>query len=327
MRRRTFIAALGGAAAWPMVVRAQQDRMRLIGVLMGFADDADSQIRLAAFRQRLAALGWSEGNNLRIELRWTAGDINLATALAKELVALQPEAILAFTTHATEALQRETQSIPVVFVSVPDPIGSGFVKSLSHPESNVTGFVNLEASMAEKWLELLKEIAPRTTHVTVILNPQTASFANYYLGPLQAVAPKLGVTVLPTPVQTEADIETALSKIAHNSSSGVVIMLDSFMFVHRKLIIDLTARHNIPAINPFTEMTVEGGLISYSGNGPDLFNRAAAYIDRILRGAKPSELPVQAPTKFNLVINLKTAAALGLTVPPALLATADEVIE
>jgi putative ABC transport system substrate-binding protein len=330
MRRREFIKLIAsGATAWPLVARAQQpERMRRIGILMGRAEsDPQAQTRVAAFKQGLAALGWSEGSNLRIDLRWSAGDINRAASLAKELMALQPDAILADTTPGTAAIQHETKSVPIVFVAVNDPVGSGFVESLPRPGGNLTGFLNLEATLAEKWLELLKEIAPPTTRVAVPFNPQTAPFAEYYLGPLQAMARKLGVTLFPTSVGNEDDIETAIRQIASAPGGGLILMSDSFLFVHRKLILDLTARHKIPAINPIRELTMEGGLISYGVEGTDLLVRAASYIDRVLRGAKPSELPVQAPTKFELVINLKTAKALGLEIPPSLLARADEVIE
>jgi putative tryptophan/tyrosine transport system substrate-binding protein len=329
MRRREFIAALGGALVSPLAVRAQQaERMRRIGVLMGWAEaDPVAQAEFTAFRQGLAALGWSEGSNLRIDLRWSAADISRAASFAKELVALQPDAILASTTPVTAAIQHETKVIPIVFVHVSDPVGSGFVESLPHPGGNTTGFINLEATLVEKWLELLKEIAPRTTRVAVMFNPQTAPYAEYYLSQLQAVAPKLGVTPFTTPVRSDDDIGNAFTKIAIDRGIGLISMIDSFMFVHRKLIIELAAHYKIPAISFVTDMTVEGGLISYSTDVIDLFVRAAPYIDRILRGAKPTELPVQGPTKFELVINLKTAKALGLDVPPALLGRADKVIE
>jgi putative tryptophan/tyrosine transport system substrate-binding protein len=328
VRRREFIAGLGSAAAWPVVARAQQgERMRRIGVLMALAEaDPRAQAYFAAFRQGLATLGWNAGSNLRIDVRWAAGDVQRAASFAKELVALQPDAILAHTTPVTAAIQRETKIIPIVFLSVADPVGSGFVESLSHPGGNVTGFTNLEATLVEKWLELLKEIAPRTTRVAVMFNPQTAPYAEYFLGPLQAVAPKLGVTTFTTPVRSDDDIEAAFRKMASDQGSGLIGMTDGFMYVHRKLIIELAARHKIPAISFVRDVPEEGGLISY-GDPPELFARAAPYVARILRGAKPAELPVQAPTKFELVINLKTAKALGLEVPHSLLARADEVIE
>jgi putative ABC transport system substrate-binding protein len=325
--RREFSAALGGAAAWPFVALA--DEVRRVGVLLGYSEnDPQVQTAFSSFKQKLTQLGWSEDSNLRLDLRWTAGEITRATSLAKELVSLRPDAILTSTTPVTAAVHHETKTIPIVFAQVSDPIGSGFVESLSHPGGNITGFVNLEASMAEKWLELLKEIAPGTTGVGIMFNPQTAPYAEYYLKPIQAAAPKLGVTAFPIPVQKDNAIEMAIMELAHDhSGSGLILMTDSFMQVHRRLIIELTTRHKIPAMSYGRDVPVEGGLISYGVDGPDLFARAAPYVDRLLRGAKPTELPVQAPTKFELVINLQTAKALGLTVPPTLLVRADDVIE
>jgi putative ABC transport system substrate-binding protein len=327
--RRAFIAALGGAAAWPVVARAQQsDKTRRIGVLEVMAEtDPVEQQSFAAFKQALAALGWNEGSNLHIDLRRSAGDINRASSLAKELVALQPDVIFTGSTPNTMAIHRQTQTIPIVFVAVSDPVGSGFVESLSHPGGNITGFINLEGTLAEKWLELLKEIAPGTKRVAVMFNPQTAPFAQYYLRPIENMAPKLGVTTFPLPVGNDNDIESAIEELARGRDSGLIAMVDSFVLVHRKLIIELAARHQIPTVYADKNMTMEGGLISYGVTLSDLFSRAAVYVDRILRGAKPAELPVQGPTKFELVINLKTAKALGLTVPPSILARADQVIE
>jgi putative ABC transport system substrate-binding protein len=328
--RREFITLLGSAAAtWPISARAQQpDRMRRIGVLMGYAeDDPEAQSRLAAFTQRLAALGWAEGQNLRIDYRWAAGNANLASAFAKELLALQPEVILSNTTPVTAALHRETRTVPLVFLIVSDPIGSGFVESLPRPGGNITGFVNLEASLVEKWIELLKEIAPEVVRVAVMFNPQTAPYAEYYMQPLQAAAPAFGVKPFTSPVQSISDIEVAIAALARAPGGGLIVMTDSFMTVHRKSIIDLTARYKVPAISFISVMTKEGGLISYGVDITDLFAQSALYVDRILRGTKPADLPVQLPTKFELVINLKTAKALGLTVPRTLLARADEVIE
>ncbi len=329
MRRRAFFVVLGGAAAWPLAAQAQQpNRVRRIGVLMGYAEtDLTALAFLAAFKQGLAVLGWNEGKNLYIELRWTAGNINRAVSFAKELVALQPDAILANTTPITATLQHETKAIPIVFVAVADPVGSGLVESLAHPGGNITGFLNMEGTLAEKWLELLKEIAPRTIRVALMFNPQTAPYAEYYLRPLQTVAPKLGVTTLATPVRGIDDIETVFAKLSPDRGDGLILMNDSFMFIHRKLIVELAARYKLPAIYFVREMTAEGGLISYGVVTADSFARAAQYVDHILRGAKPAELPLQAPTKFELVINAKTAKALGLTIPDKLLSTADELIE
>jgi putative ABC transport system substrate-binding protein len=330
MKRRAFIAGLGSAAAWSVVARAQQSqKTRLVGVLMGFADssDPDGQARLAAFRQALAALGWREGDNLRIEVRWGAGDVNRSTSAAKELVGTRPDVILSHATLATDAVHRATSSIPIVFVAVPDPIGSGFVESLPHPGGNMTGFLNFEATVAEKWLELLKEIAPRTARVGFMFNPRSAPYAEYHLKPLQNMAPKLGVTVFSMHVWSDGDIETALGKMANDPGCGLILAVDIFLFVHRQVIVDLTARYNIPMISAVKELPMEGALMSYGPNGVDLLVRSASYVDRILRSEKPSELPVQAPTKFELVVNLKTAKALALDVPSSLIARADEVIE
>src|SRR3984893_17825542 len=329
MRRRDFITILGGAAAtWPLATRAEQPgRMQRIGVLMGYDENNPrAQYLLSAFKQELAALGWFEDRNLRIDHRWAAGDVNRADAFAKELVALRPNVILSNTTPVTAALHRETKTIPLVFVVVSDPVGSGFVESLPRPGGNITGFVNLEASLVEKGLELLKEIAPRVTRVGVMFNPQTASYAEYYLQPLEAVASKFDVKVFAAPVHSEADIDTLIIQLGHEPGGGLIVMTDSFNVVHRKSIVAATRQNNVPAIMDYL-LFREGGLISYGVDIFDLFRRAAGYVDRILRGSKPAELPVQLPTKFQLLVNLKTAKALGLTIPPSLLARADEVIE
>jgi putative ABC transport system substrate-binding protein len=328
LRRREFIAALGSAAVgWPLAVRAQQPERR-IGVLMGYAEgDAQAQSRLAAFKQGLTALGWTEGHNLHIDIRWAAGDVNRATAFAKELLTLQPEVILSNTTPVTVALHRETKSVPLVFVIVSDPIGSGFVESLPRPGGNVTGFINLEASLVEKWLELLKEVAPQVTRVAVMFNPQTAPYAEYYLQPLEAAAPKFGVKPFKAAVRNDADIEAVVAGLGREPNGGLIAMTDSFLLVHRKLVIDLTTRHKVPSMYFLSEVPAEGGLISYGVDAADQFLRAASYVDRILRGAKPADLPVQVPTKYELDINLKAAKALGLTIPQSILLRANKVIE
>ena len=327
MIRRAFIAGLAGAAAWPIISRAQQlDGKRGVGVLMGSAETPELQARVAAFKQALAALGWNESNML-LDVRWSAGDVSRAGSLAKELVALKPDVILTETTPSTAAVHHETNSIPIVFAVVSDPVGSGFVKSLPRPGGNATGFINIEATFVQKWLELLKEIAPNTTRAAVIFNPETATYVDYYLGPLRDVASNLGVMLVTAPVRNDDEIRSAITELAHDRAAGLIVMTDIFMYVHRKLVIELTARHKVPTVGFITDMTAEGGLISYSTDITDLFVRAASYVNRILRGTKPLDLPVQVPTKFELVINLKTAKTLGLTVPPALLARADEVIE
>ena len=329
MRRREFITLLGGAAvAWPCAAQAQTDKLRRVGVLMGYAEnDPEAQIRFAAFVKRLAALGWIEGNNLRMEVRWSAGDVNRATALAKELVSLKPEVILANTTPVSNALQRQTQTIPLVFVVVSDPIGSGFVQSLSRPGGNMTGFINLEASMVEKWLEFLKEIAPSVTRAAVMFNSQTAPYAEYYLKHVRMSARILGIDPVVADVQSEAEIEATIAKLGREVGNGLVVITDSFMTVHRRAIIRSTTLHKVATVSFLSNMARDGALISYGVDVADLFQRSADYVDRILRGAKPADLPVQAPTKFELVLNLKTAKALGLEVPTTLLVRANEVIE
>ena len=268
-----------------------------------------------------------EGHNLRIDVRWSAGDVNGASAFAKELVALRPEVILSSTTPVTAALQRETRTIPIVFTVVVDPVGSGFVKTLSHPGGNITGFLSFESSLVEKWLQLLKEIAPRVTRAAVMFNPDTAPYAEYYLQPLGAAAPKLGLKTFTATVRGESDIHEAITGLGREPGGGLIVMPDSFNFVHRKSIIALTARHKVPTIYYTGVWSEEGGLISYGVDITDLFRRAAPYVDRILRGAKPAELPVQQPSKFEMVVNRKTAEALGLKIPQSVLLRADRVIE
>ncbi|HEY1364800.1 MAG TPA: ABC transporter substrate-binding protein [Xanthobacteraceae bacterium] len=327
--RREILALLGGGAAWPFAAAAQERGLpRRLGVLMGYAEnDAEGLARVAAFKERLANLGWIESRNLRTELRWSAGDIGRASELARELVALQPDVILANATPSTAAVQRETRRIPVVFVPASDPIGSGFVESLARPGGNITGFINLESTLIQKWLELLKEIAPRVTRAAVIFNPQTAPYADYYLRSLPSAAEKLGVATFAAPVADQSGIASLVASLAGEAGGGLVVMTDSGMFVHRRTIIEQAALHKVPAIYWVSNIPFEGGLLSYGVDYVDLFRRAATYVDRILRGARPQDLPVQQPTRFELVVNVKAATALGLEVPPALLARADEVIE
>jgi putative ABC transport system substrate-binding protein len=330
MRRREFISLLGvTAVAWPSLVTAQSaDRPRRIGVLMGYAEtDREAQSRLAAFKERLPAFGWMEDRNLKLDTRWSAGDLSRASTFAKELVALQPDVILANTTPVSLALQRETRTIPIVFTIVSDPVGSGLVTTLSRPGGNITGFINLESSLVEKWLELLKEIAPHVTRVAVMFNPQTAPYADYYLRPLSLAAQKFGVETFSAIVRSQADIAQVIIALGREAGSGLIAMADSFLFVHRKSIIELTERYKLPAIYWVDNIPAEGGLISYGVDYYEIFRRAASYVDRILRGAKPVDLPVEQPTKFKLIINLKTAKALGLTVSSILLVRADELIE
>jgi putative ABC transport system substrate-binding protein len=330
MRRREFTSlVLGAAMAWPLVSRAQQSgRVLLIGVLMGFAEnDPIAQSMVAAFRSALPKLGWTEGSNVRIDLRWAGPDPERAKALAKELAGLRPDALLGQTTPVVRALASEMPNSPIVFVTVSDPIGSGFAASLARPGGNITGFINLEPTIGGKWLDLLKEIAPRLTRVAVMFNPQTAPYTEIYLLPMEAAGKQFGVKPFAAPVHREADIEKVISELGREPDSGLIAMTDGFMTVHRKATVELAMRHKVPLMYFISVVPREGGLISYGIDLTNEFQRTASYVDRILRGAKPAELPVQLPTKFELVINLKTAKVLGLTIPPSLLATADDVIE
>jgi putative tryptophan/tyrosine transport system substrate-binding protein len=329
MRRRDFITLLGGAvAAWPVAALAQQvNQLRRVGVLLGWSENELEKSWFASFIQGLAQFGWAEGNNLRIELHWAGGDVDRMRSLAKELVESRPDVIVSSTTPATAALQRETRTIPIVFVVVSDPVGAGFVTSLPRPGGNITGFINIEAAMGGKWLEILKEVAPRVTRVGIMFNPDTApGGGHYFLDSFQAAARSLGVEGTTAPVRSDADIEMVMTSLARDQG-GLIVMTDSFMQVHRATIITLASRSMMPIVYPEPFFTKDGGLIAYGPNYLDLFRRAAASVDRILRGTKPSDLPVQIPTKFDLAINLKTAKALGLTVPAILQAAADEVIE
>jgi putative ABC transport system substrate-binding protein len=328
MRRREFVAGLGGAAAWPLVARAQQPMPR-IGVLMGYAEnDPEAQARVQALLQGLENAGWHAGRNVQIDYRWASADVTRIKAYAKELVAQRPDIILANTTPVTAALKLETSTIPIVFVIVSDPVGAGFVASLPRPGGNITGFINFEESMSGKWLELLREIAPAVTRTAIMFNPVTApGGGDYFFRPFKAAASALGVEAIATPVRSTADIEGALAGLAGQPGGGLVISTDSFMTVNRKLIISLAERHKLPTVYPLGVYAKGGGLIGYGPDYHDLFRRSALYVDRILRGAKPQDLPVQVPTKFELVLNLKAAKALGLTAPSQLLARADEVIE
>jgi putative tryptophan/tyrosine transport system substrate-binding protein len=330
MRRRDLFKVVGGAVAWPLAARAQQgERMRRIGVLMGYAEsDSDAQARVAAFRDGLQKLGWTEGRNIQIDTRWPIpADLESMQRFAKELVALQPEVILSHITPTTAALLQQTRSIPIVFATVADPVGSGFVASFSRPGGNVTGFTSIEPTMAGKWLELLKEIAPRVARVAFLFNPVTAPYAEYFLNPLKAAALPFGVEVIAAPVRDTSELESIVAAQAREPNSGLIVTPDSFTHVHRAEITSLAARYRLPAVYPFRVFAEFGGLLSYGNDEHDNFRRAAVYVDRILRGARPSELPVQAPVKFELVINIKTARALGLDVPVQLQQRADEVIE
>jgi putative ABC transport system substrate-binding protein len=330
MRRREFITLLGGAAtSWPFAARAQQpERMRRIGVLMAFADsDPTGQAYVAAFREGLQEFGWTDGRNIRIDYRWGALDLDLLQRSAEELVTLQPDLILAQGTPGAVSLLQQTRTIAIVFVNTTDPIGGGLVPRLSRPGGNITGFMNNEASMSGKWLELLKEIAPRVARVAFLFNPATATFAEYYLNPFRAAAAAFGVEATAAPVHDTSELETVVAAQARAPNGGVIVMPDAFMNAHRAEVTSLAARYRLPAIYPHRFFAEVGGLLTYGSDNPDNWRRAATYVDKILKGAKPSDLPVQAPVKFELTINLKTAKALGLDVPLHLQQLADEVIE
>ena len=331
MERRTFLSLVsGGILATPLAAGAQQTGpMRRIGVLMGLAEsDPPAQARVGAFRRGLQALGWTEGRNVHIDIRWaTSSNAPAMQRFAKELVALQPDLILSHNTPTTATLLQHTRTIPIVFAVVSDPIGSGFVASFPRPGGNVTGFTNIEPTMASKWLELLKEVAPRVARVAFLFNPVSAPFAEYYLGPFQAAAVSVAMEAIPTPVRNVSELESAIAAQARTPNGGLVVMTDSFLVTHREKITSLAARYRLPAVYSTGAFTELGGLLSYGSDLVDNFRRAATYADRILKGAKPSELPVQAPAKFELTINLKTAKELGLDVPLLLQQRADAVIE
>jgi putative ABC transport system substrate-binding protein len=330
VKRRAFITLLGSAAAaWPLAARAQQgERVRRIGVLMAYAEsDREAQTVVTAFRDGLQKVGWTEGHNIRIDIRWAAEVRELMQQFAKELVALQPDVILSQTTPTTAALLHQTRTIPIVFATVADPVGSGFVVSFPQPGGNVTGFNVSEPTLAGKFLELLKEIAPRVARVAMLFNPSTAPYAEFYLTPFKAAAASLGLEAITAPVHDRSELESIVAAQARTPNSGLTVMPDGFMNVHRAEITSLAARYRLPAVYPYRFFVELGGLLSYGPDQTDNFRRAATYVDRILKGAKPSELPVQAPVKFEMTINLKTAKTLGLDVPLHLQQRADEVIE
>jgi putative ABC transport system substrate-binding protein len=330
MRRRDFITLIGSAATvWPLATRAQQsNRVRRLAVYMTLAEgDPEAKREFAALQQGLAALGWVEGSNFHIDTRWATADPNSVRTSAAELVKLAPDVILASATDGLAAFRQETQTIPTVFVSVSDPVGQGFVESLAHPGDNITGFTAFEFSMGGKWIGTLKEISPSVQRIAVMFNPKTAPYFRLFLPSIEAGATPFSVKPIATPVQDLAEIESAMMALAAERNVGLICLSDSFTSVHRKTIISLAARHAIPAMFPWREFASDGGLLSYGPDRVDMYWRAPAYIDRILKGARAADLPVQQPTKFEFVINLKTAKALGLDVPATLLARADEVIE
>ena len=329
MRRREVITLLGGAAvSWPLAAHAQQpERMRRMGVLISIEEtDPEAQARVSAFREGLQALGWSEGRNVRADYRYVAGDVGRAERYAAEMVAQGVEVIVANSSPLLTAIQRQTRTFPIVFVQVADPVGGGFVESLSRPGGNTTGFTTFEYTIGAKWLELLKEIAPGIVRAAVLRDPTfTAAAAQY--GAIQTAAPSFRVQIRPVGVRDAAEIERAIELFARDPHGGLIVLPGPLASIYRDAIIASALRHALPTVYPYRYFTIRGGLISYGFDNLDLFRRAAAYVDRILKGEKPADLPVQAPTKYELIINLKTAKSLGLEVPPMLLARADEVIE
>jgi len=330
MKRRAFIALFSGAAAaLPLVVRAQpRERMRHIGVLTHLAaDDPEGQSRLAAFLQGFQEVGWAVGRNVTVDVRWAGADVELMKRFAKELVALEPDLIFTSSTPAAAAMRQATHTIPVIFVLVADPVGTGIVTSMPRPGGNVTGFTPIVASLGGKWVELLKEIAPRISRVTLLFNPPAATFIESYLNPFKAAAASLGMEAIIAPVDNMLELQSLVTSQAREQNSGLVVIPDAFTELHRAEIVSLAVRHRVPAVNWSRSFAEGGGLISYGPYLVEEFRRAASYADRILKGEKPSELPVQTPVTFELVINMKTATALGLTVPDKLRVSADEIIE
>jgi putative ABC transport system substrate-binding protein len=327
--RREFIGVLGGAAAWPLAARAQQPgRVRRIGVLMAIAENEEGRARIAAFRDALHRLGRVEGRNIQIEIRWAAGDKVKLQDFAKELVSLKPDVVLANTTPAARALQQHTSEIPVVFVFVADPVGDGLVTSLAKPGGNLTGFTSFEFSVASKWLELLKECVPSIRRVAMLFNPSTAPGGGWpYVHTAEAAASSFAVQIVGTPVASGEEIEQVLGQFAQRPNSGLIVVADAFTTARAELIVARAAHKRLPALYPLRLFATAGGLLSYGIDSIGPFGQAASYIDRVLKGERPADLPVQAPTKFQLVINLKTARALGIDIPLTLLARADEVIE
>jgi putative ABC transport system substrate-binding protein len=326
MKRREFMILLGGAAAWPLAAHAQQpDRVRRVGVLMGIADDPEGQARVMVFKQALHALGWTEGRNVQFIYRWSAGDVVHARQFAKELLDLRSDVILTNSTPVAVAVRDTTRTTPTVFVQVSDPVTAGVVQSLARPGGNLTGFTNFEPSIASKWLELLKRVAPNITRVAYLFNPNTAPL--FYARAVETAAPVLSVKPFAAAVHNADEMEHVIEQFAHAPDSALLVLPDLFTATNRRSIIALAAQHRLPAVYPARYFVASGGLMSYGIELLETYRQAASYVDRILKGEKPADLPVQAPTRYELVINLKAAKALGLTVPPTLLARADEVIE
>jgi len=332
MTRREFVSLLGGAAAWPLAAQAATAqpsyRVRRIAMLSGLAaTDPEVQARVAALQQGLKELGWTEGRNVSIDFRWGTGERDQMRAFARELIDLKPDLIVGMTTPAVTALVQETTTIPILFVNIVDPLGRGFVSNMARPGGNVTGFLNFEFSMGGKWLETLKRIAPAVKRAALLFNPDTAPFAGSFVRVAEAAAPSFGIEPIATLAHDDGELKRTVADFAAKPAGGLIILPDAFTTGHRDLIVALAARYRLPAVYPLRVFAASGGLISDGVDPSDIFRRAASYVDRILKGANPGDLPVQAPTKFELVINLKTANALGLNVPPMLLARAHEVIE
>jgi putative ABC transport system substrate-binding protein len=328
MRRRDFITLLGGAAAtWPLAARAQANRLRRIGVLMPYIEsDPEGQANIAAFRSALQSLGWLEGRNVRLDYRWTAGNADLVRTYAKELIAHAPDSILTASVQFVAELRRQTRTIPIVFGGASDPVEAGLVASLAHPGGNITGFTSIQYETNVKWLELLKEAAPQVSRVAVMLNSEDPSWAGRWQA-IEAAAPSFNVELTKADVHDDAEIVRVLDSFSRQPNGGMIVLVSPFTILSRGTIIALAAKHQLPAVYPQRVFVASGGLISYAADQLDQYRRAATYVDRILRGEKPGDLPVQTPTKFELVINLKAAKAIDLTVPPLLLARADDVIE
>jgi ABC-type uncharacterized transport system substrate-binding protein len=329
MRRRDFIAVIGGGAAWPIAARAQQAaRLRQVAILRGeVAGDPEGLRNSSALIQGLEALGWTQGRNVRIELRWAGGSVDAMKALAKELVALEPDVIVVVSTPVTAVVMQETHTIPIIFVQNFDPVGSGLVKSLVTPEGNVTGFTSYEPAIGSKWLELLKGVAPQVARVAIIYNPQTAPYAGTFLRSIEAAGPTFAVQPIAMPIQDAGTIEKAIEAFAREANGGLMVLPDVTTTVHEKLNLKLAGQHRLPAIYPWRHYVTAGGLMCYAVDLPVLWRRAASYVDQVLKGEKPANLPVQQPTKFELVINLTAAKAVGLTIPASLLSLADDLID
>jgi putative ABC transport system substrate-binding protein len=330
MRRREFITLVGGAAAgWPVAARAQQPaRLPQVAILRSeVAGDPEGLRNSAALVQGLQALGWTQGHNIRIEQRWAGGSVDAMKALARELVALEPDVIVVISTPVTAAVMQETHTIPIIFVQNFDPVDTGLVKSLVAPGGNITGFTSYEPAMASKWLELLKGVAPQVARVAVVYNPQTAPYGGSFLRSVETASPAFAIQPIAMPIQDTATIEKAIEAFAHETNSSLMVLPDVTTTVNEKLIVKLAAQHQLPAIYPWRHFVTAGGLMCYAANLPDLWRRAAIYVDRVLKGEKPANLPVQQPTKFELVINLTAAKAVGLTIPASILSLADDLIE